>query len=167
MIFASSWRDRSPAKYGLDEVFYLGLVAPVMMQHESATQWGTAQATAISSLIGDRQTKQSKAVMAHYGLRQGGHLVGEDLFVRNPYEWAKQFLEPKLAKAGLTTDEAHRDKLIEVAARMFSNRNTGEFLISMLLNSGLIEKEKGNFARAKDISAAPDVPKTDLFTAGA
>lgn len=155
------------SKYGLDED-YLANVVPTMIQHEGPSQFGTSQATAFGALVGGRQTKAAKAAMAHYGLLdRNGHIVNESGFVRNPYKWATEQLEPRLKRGGLSLDEEHRDKLIAETTRMFSNRNTAEFFIGQLLNKAVIEKDRPMLASAKGIEAAETIRTKDPFVAAA
>ena len=69
------------SKYGLSEAYLAGVV-PTMIQHETAAQFGTSQASAFSALIGGRQTKAAQAVMRRYGLLdKKGRVIAESELV--------------------------------------------------------------------------------------
>ncbi|WP_316205852.1 hypothetical protein [Bradyrhizobium sp. SZCCHNS1012] len=159
------------SKLGLDEE-YLALVAPTMIQHEGADQFGTAQATTFSSLIGRRQTDAAKKRLHDFGvLGKGDELKEKELFIRNPYEWATKFLKPKMEAAGmkLETDagSAERNKAVDFLATHFSNRNAGEYFASLLANQGVIEKDKLNLQKARGMEAAQQTTQNDPYQAWA
>ena len=155
------------SKYGLSEE-YMGLIAPYMMQHEGASAFGTAQATAFSSLVGERQTKAAKAKLRKFGLLdKNNRLIDTELFNLNPYDWAMQHLKPKMEKAGMKLDtEAgsdERGKAVDFLSKAFSNRNAGEFFAALLAYSKNIEQMRPMAAKAKGPEAAEEVLKSDLF----
>jgi hypothetical protein len=157
------------SKYGLDESYLAGVV-PTMIQHEGATQFGTAQATAFSSLVGGRQTKAAKAKLRKFGLLdKDNNLVDRETFVTDPYEWAIKNVVPRTEAAGMSIDanstKEQRDKYIDFLMTGFSHRNTGEFLTSLIANRKVIEKDRANLKSARGLEAAPDVIKNDPFQA--
>jgi hypothetical protein len=153
------------SKYGLSEEYLSGVV-PTMIQHETAAQFGTSQASAFSALIGGRQTKAAQAVMRRYGLLgRNGRVIAENELVSNPFEWATRYLKPHLAKKGLTVDEANREKLIAEVQRMFSNRNVGEFFTAMLIQEPVIRKDMERLKAAKGMEAAEELRSKDPFVA--
>jgi hypothetical protein len=137
-------KNANASKYGLSDD-YLQNVAPTMMQHEGSSNFGTMQASAFSALIGGHQTKPSKAIMASYGLTEdkaGKHIKKMDMLISNPYKWATEFLAPQLEGKGVRLDEEHRGDVVKAVTQMFSNRKVGEFFTSMLVNRGIIEKDR-------------------------
>jgi len=153
------------SKYGLSEDYLAGVV-PTMIQHETAAQFGTSQASAFSALIGGRQTKAAKAVMRRYGLLgDDGRVIAEGDLVANPFEWATRYLKPRLATKGLTVDEGNRENLIAEVQRMFSNRNVGEFFTAMLIQEQVIRKDMERLKAAKGMEAAEGLRAKDPFVA--
>ncbi|MCW5693087.1 MAG: hypothetical protein KIT48_12050 [Pseudolabrys sp.] len=162
------------SKYGLSDD-YLKFVVPTMMQHEGANQFGTQQATAFSSLVGARTTPRAAEELYNYGLIAKEDLIvdskgkikgfkkikNEDELISNPYKFAKERLEPALAKKGVTLDD--KENFVATITKMFSNRNAGEFFTAMLVNSGVIEKDAAMLKKIPGIEAADDVQKRDPF----
>jgi hypothetical protein len=157
------------SKFGLSED-YMANVVPTMLQHEGANQFGTAQATAFNSLVGQRQTAAAKEKLRKFGiLDKKDKLIGQQDFVANPYEWAKKYLAPKMEKAGMSLDteagSAEREKAVDFLMKGFSNRNAGEFFASMLANRKVIEKDKPMLAKAQGLEAADKVTQNDPYQA--
>src|SRR5439155_12197545 len=137
-----------------------------MMQHGGAPNFGVEQASAFSALIGGRQTKEAKAAMRAAGLMgQDNQLVGSGEFVRDPYEWTKKHLQPALEKKGVSMDEEHRGDVVETITKMFSNRKVADFFTSMLVNRGIIEKDKDLLRGAKGTEGAAQARREDAFQA--
>jgi len=153
------------SKYALSEDF-LANVAPTLIQHEGAAQFGTSMSSAFSALIGERQTKEAKATMRKYGLLdKSGHLAKARLFEEHPEQWAKDFLLPHLEKKGIKLDDEHRPELVEAVTRMFSNRKVGDLFASLLINKDLIAKDRERLSAAKGLEAADEVRQRDPFVA--
>ena len=163
--FRQYMQNANSSKYGLSED-YLTNVAPTMMQHEGAHNFGTMQASAFSALVGGRQTKAAKAQLKKFGLLgDDDHIAGEKDFIRNPYEWATGRLKPQLEKQGVSTDADHREDMVAAITRMFSNRKVGEFFASMLVNQAVIEKDKLLLKPAKGTEGADEARRNDPFAA--
>lgn len=165
------------AKYGLSDD-YLKYVVPTMMQHEGSSQFGTMQATAFSALVGARTTPRSAEKLFELGLIAPEHIRrnskgkiigfdevrGEKLFVSNPYEWANKVLEPALSAKGISLG-ANKEDFVATITKAFSARNAGEFFTSLLVNKGVIEKDRHLLEAASDQTAASSLPQRDPFVA--
>jgi hypothetical protein len=164
--FRQYMKNANSSKYGLSDD-YLQTVVPTMMQHEGSHNFGTMQASAFSALIGGRQTKAAKAKMGEFGLmeKDGSGIKNADMLISNPYKWATEFLAPQLEAKKIGMDEAHRGDVVKAMTQMFSNRKVGEFFASMLVNRGIIEKDKGLLAGAKGTEAAEGLKNKDPFVA--
>ena len=163
--FRQYMQNANSSKYGLSED-YLTNVVPTMMQHEGSHNFGTMQASAFSALIGERQTKAAKAMLAQYGLiGDDGHIVDSRGMVTNPYEWSKSRLGPSLEKQGVSMDADHREDMVIALTRMFSNRKVGEFFASLLVNKPVIEKDRPLLAAAKGTEGADEARRNDPFAA--
>jgi hypothetical protein len=157
------------SKFGLSED-YLSTVVPTMLQHEGATQFGTAQATAFNSLVGQRQTSEAKKRLQKFGLLdKKENLIDQSAFISNPYEWAMKHVAPRMEKAGMSLDteagSAEREKAVQFLMQGFSHRNTGEFLASLIANRKVIEKDKPMIQKAAGLDAAGTVTDNDPYQA--
>jgi len=163
--FRTYMQRANASKYGLSED-YLSSVVPTMMQHGGAPNFGVEQASAFSALIGGRQTKEAKAAMRAAGLLgKDNQLIGSGEFVRHPYQWTKKYLQPSLEKKGISMDEEHRGDVVETITKMFSNRKVADFFTSMLVNRGIIEKDKELLKGAKGTEGADQARREDAFQA--
>lgn len=165
--FRQFMKNANASKYGLSDD-YLQNVVPTMMQHEGANNFGVSQASAFSALIGGRQTKEAKAKMASYGLTEdaaGKNIKKADLLISNPYRWATEFLAPQLESKGVRMDEEHRGDVVKAITQMFSNRKVGEFFTSMLVNHGIIEKDRDLLKGAKGTEGADTLRTQDPYIA--
>src|SRR5690242_6505893 len=125
------------------------------------------QASAFAALIGHQKVpKRSLAAMQKFGILDGkGNIIAENEFIANPYDWATKRLQPQLAKHGVTLDEEHRGDVVKAITQMFANRKVGEFFASMLVNQGIVEKDRANLAKAKGIEGAEYARTDDPFIA--
>jgi hypothetical protein len=165
--FRQYMKNANSSKYGLSDD-YLQNVVPTMMQHEGSNNFGTMQASAFSALIGGRQSKAAKANMASYGLtedKEGTRIKNADMLISNPYKWATEFLAPQLETKNVRMDEEHRGDVVKALTQMFSNRKVGEFFAGMLVNRGIIEKDRNLLAGAKGTEAADNLKQQDPFVA--
>jgi hypothetical protein len=165
--FRQYMKNANSSKYGLSDD-YLQNVVPTMMQHEGSNNFGTMQASAFSALIGSRQSKAAKANMASYGLtedKEGTRIKNADMLISNPYKWATEFLAPQLETKNVRLDEEHRGDVVKALTQMFSNRKVGEFFAGMLVNRGIIEKDRNLLAGAKGTEAADNLKRQDPFVA--
>ncbi len=165
--FRQYMKNSNASKYGLSDD-YLQNVVPTMMQHEGANNFGTMQASAFSALVGGRQTKSAKAVMASYGLtsdKEGNKVRDLDKLVSNPYKWATENLAPALEKKGISMDEEHRGDVVKAVTQMFSNRKVGEYFTSMLVNQGIIAKDRELLKGAKGTEGAETARSQDPYVA--
>jgi hypothetical protein len=163
--FRQYMQTSNSSKYGLSPD-YLKTIAPTMMQHEGASNFGTMQASAFSALVGRRQTKAAKAVMKSYGLiGENGDVVDQKGFISNPREWAERNLRSRLEGKGVQTDEEHRGDMVEALTKMFSNRKVGEFFASMLVNKAVLDKDKVFLQKSKDTEGADIARKEDPYVA--
>jgi hypothetical protein len=163
--FRQYMQRANASKYGLSDD-YLQNVVPTMMQHEGASNFGNMQASAFSALVGGRQTKAAKAVMAGYGLMgEDGKIKAMDKFVSNPEKWASENLAPALENKGITMNEEHRGDVVKALTQMFSNRKVGEFFASMLVNQGIIAKDREMLQGAKGTEGADIARSQDPYVA--
>jgi hypothetical protein len=163
--FQTYMRRANASKYALSED-YLTNVAPMMMQHEGAANFGTEQSSAFSALIGRRQTKTAKAAMRSYGLLdENGDLIDEKGFISNPYNWTKGHVKSALANKGMPMDEEHKDDIVKAVTQMFSNRKVGEYITSMLINEAVIEKDRELLKHAKGTEGAEQARREDPYVA--
>jgi hypothetical protein len=163
--FRQYMKNANASKYGLSDD-YLQNVVPTMMQHEGANNFGTMQASAFSALVGGRQTKAAKAVMAGYGLMgNDGKIKAMDKFVSNPEKWASENLAPALESKGISMNEEHRGDVVKALTQMFSNRKVGEFFASMLVNKAIIAKDREMLQGAKGTEGADIARSQDPYVA--
>jgi hypothetical protein len=172
--FRQYLQNAKSSKYGLSDE-YLQYVAPTMMQHEGAGKFGTAQATAFSSLVGARTTPRSAEELYRLGLiakedlitdshgtiKGFKKIIDENKFVANPYRYAQENLQPALAAKGITL--ADKEQFVATITKAFSSRNAGEFFTSLLVNKGVIDKDAGMLRGLPSIDAADDVQRRDPF----
>ena len=98
-------------------------------------------------------------------LDKTGKLVGEKDFVKNPYDWTLANVKPALKKQGVEMDEEHKGDLVTAVTKMFSNRKVADYIASMLVNEGVIEKDKALLRGAKGTEGADQARREDAFQA--
>ncbi|MBS0528322.1 MAG: hypothetical protein JSS22_02875, partial [Proteobacteria bacterium] len=155
----------SASRYGLSDD-YLKNVVPTLANAEGWSNFGVQQGSAFSALIGGRQTRAAKAAMAHYGLLgKDGEIVDKPGFIANPYHWTIDHVKGALADKGVPMDSDHRGELVEAVTKMFSNRKVADFISSILINEGLVEKDRAQYPKTPDIHEGAEIARRDPFQA--
>ena len=106
-----------------------------------------------SVLIGKRQSDAAKQCTATCYSESTTNSSTLRSSIDNLYHWAVERLAP-LEKGGVVMDEAHRGQMVEAVTGIFSNRNVGEYVASMLVNRAVIEKDRGLLREAKGTQGA-------------
>ncbi|MDR3405338.1 MAG: hypothetical protein P4L99_22785, partial [Chthoniobacter sp.] len=159
--FRSDLAAASSAKYAASDEF-IDNVFPILASHTSG--FGNKMSTGLSALVGGRMKKEALHNLEKAGLIKDGHLIDEQGFIANGYEWTQQHYRSRLEKdLGVhfseRMTEADKGKVIARTQKDFSAKNAADLILTYLFDSPLVEKAAKR--QTKDSNAAEDLQSKD------
>ncbi len=154
------------ARYALTNDFWSSYL-PALMQDQGAGRMGQILAGAYRNLV----TPIGAGPQARYlqrqqamGLRDENQtLIGRDLFVQNPFEWAHTYFKPLLEKQGV--DITNEGEVAEAVGRVMSHRLAAGGMTAMIIASENIRKNIEMYSNALGSSDAENARHRDPFIA--
>jgi hypothetical protein len=155
---------------------YLYKIAPSLMQEYGADQAGTMHQALTNTILGKvgmggksyaeewlrlGLLDKSQAKFANNGSIKGwkaGAITGTDTFLRNPLQWAEQFLLPALRKNGVNADD---QIAVQKELSTLVGKNTASRLLGSLINTNDRKRLHKDAAFTDEV---PGVDKTYMNT---
>lgn len=146
---------------------FIATTVPALSQDLGADQFGTALSSAFQAFVIGANSNSSKVnIEAQHdlGIRTGpgkGKLVRDDLFVANPYAWAKEVLIPALQKNGVDTND--KGETSQAIALLTKNTNAARLLTNLISQQPQIDRLVEQYNAAMGPEAADEAQFKDPF----
>ncbi|MFC5509257.1 hypothetical protein [Bosea massiliensis] len=162
-MFTLARRAKSAGLSLSDEFLYT--VAPALIADQGAPGAGTALSKLIQRQVGGRVTKASMGVQRQYGIRdEKNNVVGMDTLIRDPFQWVKNVVIPKLQAKGINVDDP--TQLGSVIPKLFSDETAAALVQRLIGQREEFEDAQVNYKRAPgNQAAAGELEKRDPFVA--